>query len=440
VTSASHAGPALAVLVVDDDEIVRNGLVAFFATLGMLVRCAASADEAREITAHDAPDLVLLDLRLPGGGVTLLEALREDDPQVGVIMMSGRADAVSTAQALQRGALDVIEKPLELDALQASVMRVAEVVRLRREVVVLREHYHTDDGDGTLSPSLEKLVEVAARNDDVPVLIVGEAGTGKTLLARHIHDASSRRAELFVPLYGDFRGSDLPEQGLFGRERGTATSATRSQRGLLEVAARGTVFIADVDRLPAAVQAKLLDVLENGRFMRVGGSATLQSGARVIAASRRRSSDPAGFRSDLHLPLQLLTLSIPPLRERRSDLPGLVQGLLPRSARLDHEAARAIDEYSWPGNVRELRDVLWRAALLAGGRPISVQHLLLPRAMGDRKWRDALSLADAERRAITRAMRTTRGNKVQAAELLGIARSTLQEKLRRIEPPANDER
>src|SRR5260221_1191614 len=119
----------------------------------------------------------------------------------------------------------------------------------------------------------------------------GEAGPGKARLGGHIHDASSRRAELFVPLYGDFRGSDLPEQGLFGRERGTATSATRSQRGLLEVAARGTVFIADVDRLPAAVQAKLLDVLENGRFMSVGGAATLQSGARVIAASRSRSSE-----------------------------------------------------------------------------------------------------------------------------------------------------
>lgn len=440
MTSTSRATPALSVLVVDDDEIVRGSLTAFFTTLGMLVRCAASSDEAREIAARESPEIVLVDLRLPGGGVALLETLLADDPQLGVIILSGRADAHSSAQALQHGALDIIEKPVDLDALQLSVTRAAEVVRLRREAGVLRRLERTSvEEDTVLSPSLERLVEVAARNDDVPVLIVGEVGTGRALLARCIHGASSRRDEPFVRVSGGAHSAQRIEEELFGRERGAVSSAKKLLRGLIEVAARGTMFIADADQLSAPVQEKLLDVFESGSFMRIGGSAMLRSGARVIVSSSRASNKSGGFPSNLRHQLQLLTLSIPPLRERRSDLPTLVRSLLPRGATLDSGAARAVDEYSWPGNVRELRDVLWRASLVAGGRPISAQQLSLPRSAADRPGGDALSLADAERRAITRAMRTTRGNKVRAAELLGIARSTLQEKLRRIELPANGE-
>ena len=424
-------------LVVDDDATVRETLADFFATLGYSARSAATATEGRQSAAANAPDVALVDLRLPDAtGLTLLEALRADDPELGVIMLTGHADVPTAVRAMQQGALDFLEKPVDLETLQASVLRAAELVRLRREVARLRSRPAPEPEETSRfasAPSLERLIELAARNDDVPVLIIGETGTGKGYLAHRIHEHSSRAAQPFTEVNGASLTSTFLESELFGHERGAFTDAKTAKRGLFEVASRGTLFLDEVGELAPEVQPKLLKVLEDRTFRRLGGTTELRSDARVIAATNRPLADLVAsgrFRADLYYRLQVLTLSLPPIRERRSELPALAHAVLPRGARLGRSAMDAIEAYAWPGNVRELRNALWRAALLAEGEPIESHHLALPATTTTSESPD-LSLATAERRAIVRALAASEGNRVRTAELLGIARSTLQEKLKR---------
>ena len=428
---------SISVLVVDDDRTVRETLADFFTTLGYATRTASSASEGRQAAAEHAPDVVLADLRLPdASGLVLLEALRADDPELGVIMLTGHADVATAVRAMQQGALDFLEKPVDLEALDAAVQRVAELVRLRREVSVLRAHHGDDrsvglaDGAG---PSLERLIELATRNDDVPVLIVGETGTGKGYVARRIHDRSARAALPFVEVNGASLSATFLESELFGHERGAFTDAKQAKRGLLEVAGRGTLFLDEVGEIAPEVQPKLLKVLEERVFRRLGGTAELRSDARVLAATNQPLVERVGqgrFRADLYYRLQVLTLQLPPLRERRDELASLATAFLPRGASLASTTLRAIERYGWPGNVRELKNTLWRAALLADGAPIEARHLSLPQ-LSTASPAGPVSLAEAERRAIAAALRATGGNKVRAAQLLGIARSTLLEKLKR---------
>ena len=431
------------VLVVDDDRTVRETLAEFFESRGYAVRSAGTASDGRRAAAEHAPDVALVDLRLPdASGLTLLEALRADDPELGVIMLTGHADVATAVRAMQQGALDFLEKPVDLDALHAAVERAAELVRLRREVAMLRsrtagdaEPFVAPDGE----PSLERLIELAARNDDVPVLIIGETGTGKGYVARRIHDRSARAAQPFVEVNGASLSATFLESELFGHERGAFTDAKLAKRGLLEVAGRGTVFLDEVGELVAEVQPKLLKVLEDRSFRRLGGTAEMRSDARVIAATNQPLADRVReglFRADLYYRLQVLTLSLPALRDRPAELETLIAAFLPRGARLSAAAQRAMERYAWPGNVRELKNTLWRAALLADGAPIEPRHLSLPRLSSPTP-AGPVSLAEAERRAIDAALRATEGNKVHAAQLLGIARSTLIEKLKRLSQPAD---
>lgn len=427
----------ISVLVVDDDRTIRETLADFFDSLGYATRTAATASEGRQSAAAHAPDVVLADLRLPdANGLTLLEALRADDPEIGVIVLTGHADVATAVRAMQRGALDFLEKPVDLDTLHAAVERAAEIVRLRREVKLLRAHASvavTARG-GTAEPSLERLIHLAARNDDVPVLIVGETGTGKGYVARRIHEGSARSAQPFVEVNGASLTATFLESDLFGHERGAFTDARQAKRGLFEVADRGTLFLDEIGELAPEVQPKLLKVLEDRTFRRLGGTAVLRSDARVLAATHQPLAErvrAGAFRADLFYRLQVLTLSLPALRERREELADLATALLPRGARLSGPALRAIERYDWPGNVRELKNTLWRAVLLAEGAPIEPRHLSLPQLTVTEP-PGPLTLAESESRAITAALRATEGNKVQAAQLLGIARSTLLEKLKRM--------
>jgi two-component system response regulator HydG len=431
----------ISVLVVDDDRTVRETLADFFDTLGYAARTAATASEGRQAAAEHAPDVVLVDLRLPdASGLTLLEALRADDPGLGVIMLTGHSDVPTAVRAMQAGALDFLEKPVDLETLDAAVTRAVELVRLRREVSMLRAQrpsgvFGPDEVEGAV-PSLERLIDLAATNDDVPVLIVGETGTGKGYLARKIHDRSARAAQPFVEVNGASLSATFLESELFGHERGAFTDAKVAKRGLFELAGRGTLFLDEVGELAPEVQPKLLKVLEDRTFRRLGGTAELRSDARVIAATNLPLAELAQsgrFRADLYYRLQVLTLSLPALRERRNELHALATAFLPRGARLSDKAHAAIEQYAWPGNVRELKNTLWRAALLADGAPIEVRHLGLPRSTAAAASVGPTTLVEAERRAIAEALRATAGNKVQAAKVLGIARSTLLETLKRLD-------
>ena len=432
----------LSVLVVDDDRTVRETLSEFFEGQGYVTRTASTASEGRQAASVHAPDVVLVDLQLPdASGLTLLEALRADDPELGAIMLTGHGDVATAVRAMQQGALDFLEKPVDLQTLDASVRRAAELVRLRREVTLLRSQ-HGDVGIGTAEeagPSLDRLIDLAARNEDVPVLIAGETGTGKGFVARRIHDRSPRASQPFVEVNGASLSATFLESELFGHERGAFTDARQAKRGLLEVAGRGTLFLDEVGELAPEVQPKLLKVLEDRVFRRLGGTAELRSEARVLAATNQSLTErvhEGRFRADLYYRLQVLTLTLPPLRERTSELPALAATFLPRGARLSPAGLRSIERYTWPGNVRELKNTLWRAALLADGAPIEPRHLSLPQLSASSP-AQPLTLAHAEERAIVAALKATGGNKVRAAQLLGIARSTLLEKLKRRGPAAD---
>jgi two-component system response regulator HydG len=426
----------LSILVVDDDPTIRETLVEFFEALGHRARGAATATAGRQAVAEDAPDVALVDLRLPdASGLRLFETLRADDPEVAVIFLTGHADVPTAVQAMRQGAADFLEKPVALETLEAAVARAAEHGRLRRELAVLRA------GGGTTSaaastPSVERLVALAAQNADAPVLILGETGTGKGYVARRIHDQSTRAASAFVEINCATLSPTFVESELFGHERGAFTDAKQAKRGLFEVAGRGTVFLDEVGELATDVQPKLLKAIEEGAFRRLGGTVELRSEARLVCATHQPLATLVAerrFRADLFYRLQVLTITLPPLRERPGELTGLADQFLPRGAALTAAARAALAAYRWPGNIRELKNALWRAAILADGAPIAPEHLGLGAtgpAEGDGG--DApLTLEAAERAAVERALAATGGNRVRAAQLLGIARSTLGEKLRR---------
>ena len=443
----------LSVLVVDDDRTTRETLAEFFEAMGYVARTAGTATEGRRAAAEHSPDVALVDVRLPDAdGLRLFEALRADDPEIGVIFLTGHADVPTAVRAMREGAADFLEKPVDLEALDAAVRRAHEHGRLRRELALLRARetraLWNEPAPPAMVPSLDRLVELAARNDDAPVLVTGETGTGKGYLARRIHELSPRRALPFVEINCASLSATFFESELFGHEKGAFTDAKQAKRGLLEVAGRGTVFLDEIGELSLEVQPKLLKAIEERVFRRLGGTATMASEARVIVATHRpleRAVAEGRFRADLFYRLQVLTIALPPLRARREEILGLAESLLPRGARLGEGAGAALVAYDWPGNIRELKNALWRASILAEGGPIAPAHLGLTGggapavdAGGSGGVDDGgvvATLADVERRAIEAALTATGGNKARAATLLGIARSTLNEKLRRAPQP-----
>ncbi|NUS96878.1 MAG: sigma-54-dependent Fis family transcriptional regulator, partial [Gemmatimonadaceae bacterium] len=330
----------ISVLLVDDDETVRDTLGDFFRSLDWVVHLAATGTEGRRLAAEHSPDVALVDLRLPDGdGLRLVEALRADDAEMAILVLTGHADVATAVRAMRLGAADLLEKPVDLELLRAAVEQAAERVRERRELVHLRGRQAARDdvaGVWTL-PGFERLVELAARNADVPVLLLGESGTGKTVVARQIHDRSPRAAAPFVAVNCASLAPALLESELFGHERGAFTDARAAKRGLLEIADGGTLLLDEIADLAPAAQPKLLTVIEDGVFRRVGGTTTRRADVRIVAATNtplRGAVEEGRFRSDLFYRLQVLSIELPPLRERRDEILPLAKALLPRGARL----------------------------------------------------------------------------------------------------------
>lgn len=430
----------LSVLVIDDDETVRTTLVEFFESFGGTARGASTATEGRRLAAEHAPDVVLLDLRLPDAdGVRALEALRADDPELAVIVLTGYADVRTAVQAMQHGAADLLEKPVDLDVLAAAVTRAAERGRLRQEVAVLRAQGRANAPARDMAPTVFDLIDLAARNPDAPVLLQGETGTGKGYIARQIHDRSARNQSPFVEINCASLSATFFESEVFGHERGAFTDARQAKRGLLEVAAAGTIFLDEIAELGAEVQPRLLKVLEERTFRRLGGTTLLRTAARVVVATHQSLADAVTerrFRPDLYYRLQVLTITLPPLRERRDEILTMAMAMLPTGGTLSTGAEDALLTYRWPGNIRELKNAIWRAAILAEGRVIEPVHLGLTAPLTDEAPSAATtpaprSLEDAERAVIRDALTASAGNRSHAAKVLGIARSTLLEKLRR---------
>jgi two-component system, NtrC family, response regulator AtoC len=434
------------ILVVDDERGIRNFLVFALSEDGHAIAEAADTLSALAMLRERSFDLVITDMRMPGAlsGIDLLRSVKSDQPDVELIVLTAHGTVDSAVEAMKLGAFDYLQKPLSSPAeLRLLVSRALEHRRLTllREVVA-RERESLPNltwGDPVMLPVVRSVDKVAPTN--ATVLLLGESGTGKEVAARTIHRQSRRSDGPFVAVNCAAISEHLMESEIFGHERGAFTGATASRRGRLELADGGTLFLDEISELKFELQAKLLRVLQERTFERLGGSRTITADVRWIAATNR---DLAGmvragtFREDLYHRLAVFPISLPPLRERREDIVPLAETLLARISadlgrpllRLQPEAVKRITSASWPGNVRELANALERAAILSEGEIVRAQDVAgsgVDVATRD----DPRTMADMEGEAIRRALDQTGGNRRAAAERLGISIRTLYDKLKK---------
>ncbi|HEX2225340.1 MAG TPA: sigma-54 dependent transcriptional regulator [Thermoanaerobaculia bacterium] len=436
------------ILVVEDEPIVRFGIRDFLQNRGYGIEEAASLAQARELFRRGRPDAVVIDYRLPdGNALDLLPELLATDAQLPVIVLTGHGSIDLAVRAIKEGAENFLTKPVELPALAIVLERALENQRNRRRHAARLSRRSRDEVDPFVGTSaamreLAREAEVALRSEG-PILIQGETGSGKGVLARWLHEQGARREEPFVDLNCAGLSREFLESELFGHARGAFTGAVYEKKGLFEVAHRGTLFLDEMGDLDPVVQPKVLKVIEEKRFRRLGEVADRQVDVLLIAATNQ---DLAGqvregkFRSDLFFRINTIPLSVPPLRTRREDIPLLAERLVAQlgpdlsrpAVRLSPEALAALCSYSWPGNVRELRNVLERAVLRAEEGEIHPADFRFAAALaepGETRGGGA-TLADLERQQIDNVLREERGRVVNAAKRLGIPRSTLYQKIK----------
>src|SRR5262249_51682971 len=366
MTTPSRPAPRL--LIVDDDAHLRQSLARRFQSQGMSVTEAGAGEEALARTAELRCDVALLDLHLPGmSGIELLEKLKERQPELEAIMLTGHGSVESAIQALKRGAYDYLTKPVQLPELEIHVQKAYEKVQLSRRERQWVEQLAYESPRYRLvgsSPAMQRVVQLIEKvaPTDATVLIRGASGTGKELVARALHFNSPRRDRPLVTVNCAALQENLLESELFGHEKGAFTGAVQAKRGLIEVAEGGTLFIDEVGEMLPGLQAKLLRVLEDGHFRRVGSTVEAHADVRVLAATNKQLEEEAKagrFREALFYRLNVVTIALPPLRERRQDIPELVEHFLatrqvgPARSRIEPEALQALCRYDWPGNVRE---------------------------------------------------------------------------------------
>jgi DNA-binding NtrC family response regulator len=430
------------ILIVDDDSLIRGSLVNVLSDDGAEVQVAASAEEALGMLEQVVPEIVLSDVRMPGlDGLALLKLLRERMPGVDVILMTAFDDMPTVAAAMREGAVDFLVKPLDLHDLRRVLTRVVEDrrtrERARRAADAEAAPYRLDQLVGRDPRMIEiyKLIGQLAANR-TNVLIRGESGTGKELIARAIHFNSLEAAEPFVAINCAAVPETLLESELFGHVKGAFTGAVANRRGRFALAGRGTIFLDEIGDTSPEFQAKLLRVLEEREFYPVGAERPEQTQARVVAATHGDLEAMVAngrFRGDLFYRLQVVEIRLPPLRERRQDIPHLADHLIRRSSValgrtqppvLSREAREALARRDWPGNVREMDNCLTRAVVLATGDVIRPEHLAAdsPSAVVSRP---VATLAEVERQHVIRVLELTGGHKARAAAVLGVSRPRL---------------
>jgi DNA-binding NtrC family response regulator len=444
----------LNLLIVDDERSVREGCREAAQAMGFNTFVASQAETAFQLLEAQGVDVVLLDLHLSGAsGIEVLREVRRRRPAAQVIVISSHATVQSAVQAMRNGAYDYVTKPLNLDELKLLLERVSGHVKLAAENRLLRQKVRSKEGFGNIvgrSPEMERLYRFIckAASSSHPVLIMGESGTGKELVARSIHYSGSYREKPFIPVDCGSLVPTLIESELFGYMKGAFTGAHKSKDGLLSVAHGGTVFLDEVGELTPDLQAKLLRAIQEKEIRPVGSTKTIPIEVRILAATNRNleTAVAAGhFRKDLYFRLNVLSLRIPPLRERKQDIPLLVGHFMERLASttgrartLSDEALRLMLQYDWPGNVREMENSLERACAMSSGPVLhsadlptalqnAAQYAPSP-ANGGRQ--SVIPLAEMERRAILDALQQLHGDKLEAARLLGIGKTTLYRKLK----------
>jgi DNA-binding NtrC family response regulator len=442
-------------LVVDDEQSIRRLCMTIGSSLAYNCNEAESAETAIQRLETDPPDLVLTDLKLPNqSGVELLKQIKAVLPRTEVAIMTGHGSIESAVDAMKLGAYDYIEKPFRVEKMRLLLQRMAEKVRLVNENAFLRERVSTEENlDGIIGTSsgMQDVLRMISRLKDTrtPVLISGESGTGKELVARAIHFRGMMAQTPFVAVDCGALVPTLMESEMFGYEKGAFTGAMKSKKGLFQAANGGSIFLDEIGELPLEMQAKLLRVLQEKEVRPVGSNDRHAVDVRVIAATNRdlESAYRTGtFRKDLYFRLNVVTVHIPPLRERRADVPMLVHYFLNRYTptkplQVTAAAMKSLLQYDWPGNVRELENCIARAVTLGDQETIDVQDL--PPAIrseqpasSEMTPQDAASLsttalAEMERMTILRVFEQAHGDKALAGKMLGISRATLYRKLKR---------
>ena len=458
MTTNENAAEAnlLNLLVVDDERTIREGCREVAQSLGFHTFTADSADVAYRTLESNSVDVVLLDLRLPGtGGIEVLREIKRRRSETVVIVITGYATVQSAVQAMRNGAYDYVTKPFNIDELRILLERVTSHLKLTTENRLLREQIKSRQGFGSIigrAPEMEKLYRIVSKaaHSTHPVLILGESGTGKELVARSIHFSGPYRDKPFIPVDCGSLVPTLIESELFGYVKGAFTGAVKSKDGLLALADGGTVFLDEIGELPVDLQAKLLRALQEKEIRPVGGTKSIPINVRILAATNKdleQAVTRGEFRRDLYFRLNVLTLRIPPLRERKQDIPLLTGHFLERLGRstgvlrnISDEALKLMLAYDWPGNVRELENCLDRATALSSGPTLHLSDL--PTGVQDFKGHLAAAppsadplkgitpIADLERHAILSAIEQLHGDKLEAARLLGIGKTTLYRKLK----------
>jgi DNA-binding NtrC family response regulator len=458
---ATGQEPAVAqgtILIVDDEASIRESLQTLLELEGFTVEAAASGDEGLARLAEQPTDLVLLDFALPDrNGLEILRDIRDRDPEQAVIMITAYGTVENAVAAMQAGATNFIQKPWDNEKLLADVRAVVGRRRVEEENIqlkrALKQRYNFENIVGKSEPML-KLFDLVAQvaPSRSTVLLTGESGTGKELVAKAIHMNSPRKDRPFVPVNTGSMPADLLESTLFGHVKGAFTSAVTSKKGLFEIADRGTLFLDEIGTMSMETQAKILRVLQDRKFMHLGGVQEIQVDVRIIAATNvdlKQLCREGRFREDLYYRLNVITIDLPPLRQRREDIPLLVDHFIRKFAaendravrQVSPEALRVLLEHDWPGNVRELENVVERAVVLSAGPTVALELLpdhIAGRGVGLQGLEPNPDstlfeiVEECERRIIVDMLDKCNGNQTEAAERFRIPLSTLNQKIKRL--------
>ncbi len=432
------------VLVADDEKNLRERLVRELGRKGHAAVGVPDGQAALDALRDEIPDVLLLDMKMPRvEGIEVLRALQDYPEAPQVIVMTGFQEVTTAVEAMKLGAYDYLTKPARIEELDLLIRKAAEKGRLIRQNVVLRAQLDPDPGHGgilTANPAMEDVLRVIDRvaPTDSSVLILGESGTGKELVARAVHERSPRRAQAFVPIHCGALPREVLESELFGHEKGAFTGAIATKPGLIELADGGTLFLDEIGEMEQDSQVKLLRVLESRAFFRVGGTRRRTVDMRLVAATNRDLGEAIKanqFRQDLYYRINTITVSLPPLRERREDIRLLAPHFLEQNAAygkkvLSPAALTCLDRYDWPGNVRELQHAIQRAVILSSSDEIQPEDLPTEvRGGGASPSPPAGSLEEMERQHIIAILRQVGGHRAKAAALLGIDPKTLYRKI-----------
>ena len=438
------------ILIIDDEKNIRDGLAASFEMDGYNVKTAENGADGLEMVAKGDIDLVITDLRMPGvSGEEVVRRIASDTPAIPVIVLTGHGSIDAAVDAMRNGAYNFLTKPLNLDQLSMIVKRALQGRELKLQNSELKEAAEknavTSDMIGKSAPMQRVLAMIKKVADSkASVLITGESGVGKELVANAIHNLSGRKDKSFVKVHCAALSETLIESELFGHEKGAFTGADSMRKGRFELAHEGSIFLDEIGEINQSLQIKILRVLQERKFERVGGEQTIEVDVRVIAATNRNLEDEVkkgNFREDLYYRLNVVHIHVPPLRERKEDIPLIIAHYLEMFAKengknikgFDNRAKSALYSYDWPGNIRELRNCVESAVVMASGDVITVDDL--PPAINAKDADEGIkiplgvSLDEAERMIIEQNLAANKNNKSKTAEILGIGRKTLSRKL-----------